>query len=88
MSRRKECYSKKKYETHKLAEKALGKMTKFDDLDVSKSHPMEIYKCRYCGNYHLGHRKGVIKDHMVKPKLTPKYKLPPELRKRLGTDDT
>ena len=46
------CLRKIRYSTFALASKVLGKM-RYDNSDPS----LEMYLCKYCGGYHLGHDK-------------------------------
>lgn len=44
------CTTKVRYDTRRAARKAMNKMSPRVDLNV--------YECRFCGSFHVGHRYG------------------------------
>lgn len=49
---------KRQYKTHDAAEDAVSDYTKQWGEDDPLMENLNIYYCRYCSNYHLGHRGG------------------------------
>jgi len=52
--RKKICTSKVKFESNDDARKALGRMFVRGHIDGR----MDVYKCKFCSGYHIGHSKG------------------------------
>jgi len=50
--RKKACDGKVKYKTVKDAQSARINMKRF------KGENLTVYKCKFCRNYHVGHKKG------------------------------
>ncbi len=50
--RRKSCDGKQRYDNHIDANKAMWSLMQSTRFNGGK---MQVYKCKFCGHYHIGH---------------------------------
>lgn len=59
--RRKSCQSKKRYSTMDEAYSALRQAIKREETFKGA---MNVYPCKFCGGYHIGHISKIIKERV------------------------